>query len=89
MENDVRENVAIHDPETYEDIKLNDSGNPRCPICGGNLRPTSRKESNNVWKCTNYERDEASNRKCPLIEAKFSKRRMMLWDCRYEPSTIF
>ena len=78
-------NLATHDLETYEDIKLTPLGIPYCPVCDSLLQPSSPRESNNMWKCENYdERD--SHLKCDFIEGKFSKKKKLLWDCRYEPS---
>ena len=88
----ILENVAKHDSEIYENIDLffhEGVYSPRCPICGGSLVPSSNRESNNVWGCRNYNVTKSGQLVCGFIEAKFSKRQMMLWDCRYEPSFIF
>ena len=85
----IRENVAQHDPEIYENIDLVFSEGkyfPCCPFCGESLAPSSNRESNNVWGCRNYTVTKEGQLVCSFIEAKFSKRQMMLWDCRYEPS---
>ena len=85
---DIRENVALHDPEVYEDVRLTPSGRPRCPVCGSILTPSSRCENNNMWRCGNYREDEGSWL-CSFIEGKFSRKKRLLWDCRYEPHLIF
>jgi hypothetical protein len=87
MMSSIRENVAIHDPEEYEDIILDALGNPHCPVCNSPMRPSSDRESNNMWRCPNSRR-EGEYFVCDFIEGKFSRRRRLLWDCRYEPRNI-
>ena len=75
-------NLAVHDAEDYEGVYALSSGNPPCPLCGGEMFPASEKDSNIVWNCV------APRRRCTLIEGKWSRRRGLLWDCRYEPSPM-
>ena len=89
MMSSIWENVAEHDPEIYENIKLTESGHPYCPLCGKLLRPSSDRESNNMWRCPSQEMGAWGGPTCVFIEGKFSKRQKLLWDCRYEPSSIF
>jgi len=91
MASNIRENVAIHDSEIYENIDLvfyETEYSPRCPVCGESLSPSSNRESNNMWRCTNYTRKKDNQLVCNFIEARFSRRQMILWDCRYEPSPM-
>ena len=73
-------NLAEHDAEVYRDVKVSPSGAPICPRCRNEMVPASGKESNITWNCVGA--------RCKMIEGKFSARRGVLWDCRYEPSVM-